>query len=105
MPAAPRAEAAVVLSRSAEGLPQRSLFAGSFRDRGNNCEPGAEWAIGRAMKLYYTNTSPYARKVLVAADELGVPLEKVFLRPSPLKPDPELSRSNPLSKIPALVLD
>lgn len=59
------------------------------------------------MKLYYTPTSPFVRKVLVAAHELGVAnrLETVFLRPSPTKVDPELSKANPLSKIPALVLD
>jgi glutathione S-transferase len=42
---------------------------------------------------------------MVSALELGIELETVFLRPSPLNPDPELSVSNPLSKIPALVLD
>jgi len=59
------------------------------------------------MKLYYTPTSPFVRKVLVSAHELGLVgrIETVFLRPSPLKADPELARSNPLSKIPALVLD
>ena len=58
-----------------------------------------------AMRIFYTPTSPFVRKVLVAAHELGVPLETELLRPSPLAPDATLSRSNPLSKIPALVLD
>jgi glutathione S-transferase len=59
------------------------------------------------VKLYYTPTSPYVRKVLVAAHELGVAgrVETALLRPSPVKTDPVLSRENPLSKIPALVLD
>jgi glutathione S-transferase len=57
------------------------------------------------MKLVYTQTSPFVRKVLGCAHELGVPLDTMFLRPSPLKPDPDLSRMNPLSKIPALLLD
>ena len=59
------------------------------------------------MKLYFTPTSPFARKVLVAARELGVAdrIETTLLRPAPTKADPELSRANPLSKIPALVLD
>lgn len=59
------------------------------------------------MKLYFTPTSPFVRKVLVAAHELGVvdSIETVFLRPSPLEANPELSRSNALSKIPALILD
>ena len=55
------------------------------------------------MRLYYTPTSPFARKVLVVAHELGVTLETVFLRPTPLKADATLSKENPLSKIPVLV--
>ena len=59
------------------------------------------------MRLYFTETSPFARKVRVVAHELGLAdrNETVFLRPSPVKTDPELSRANPLSKIPALILD
>ncbi len=59
------------------------------------------------MKLYSTPTSPFVRKVLVAAHELGLAdrIETVLLRPSPTAADPRLSRDNPLSKIPALVLD
>jgi glutathione S-transferase len=59
------------------------------------------------MKIYYTPTSPFVRKVLVAAHELGLAsrIESVLLRPSPVQADATLSRSNPLSKIPALVLD
>ena len=59
------------------------------------------------MKLYVTPTSPYVRKVLVTARELGLAdaIETVFLRPSPIQADPLLSRDNPLSKIPALVRD
>lgn len=59
------------------------------------------------MKLYYTPTSPFVRKVLVSAHELGLAdrIETTLLRPSPTQADPTLSRENPLSKIPALVLD
>jgi glutathione S-transferase len=59
------------------------------------------------MKLYVTSTSPYVRKVLVTAHELGLAhrIEPVTRRPSPLKADPVLSAVNPLNKIPALVLD
>ncbi len=59
------------------------------------------------MKLVYTDTSPFARKVRVSAAELAIAdrLSLEFLRPSPLKTDPTLSKLNPLSKIPALVLD
>ncbi len=59
------------------------------------------------MKLYHTPTSPFVRKVLVMAHEAGVAdrIDTVFLRPSPMQTDPTLSRDNPLSKIPTLVLD
>jgi glutathione S-transferase len=58
------------------------------------------------MKLYSTTTSPFVRKVLVVAHERGLAdrLELVTLRPSPLEKSDELSRANPLNKIPALVL-
>ncbi len=59
------------------------------------------------MKLYYTPTSPFVRKVLVTAHELGLAdrVETVFLRPSPTKADATLSTANPLAKIPALITD
>jgi glutathione S-transferase len=59
------------------------------------------------MKLFATDTSPFARKVLVAARELGLAdrIEKVALRPSPLEANPALSAHNPLNKIPALLPD
>lgn len=59
------------------------------------------------MKLYYTPTSPYVRKVLVTAHELGLAdrIETTFLRPSPTKADATLSATNPLAKIPALITD
>lgn len=61
----------------------------------------------RAMKLYYTPTSPFVRKVLVAAHELSLidRIETELLRPTPVKADPTLSKTNPLNKIPALVTD
>jgi glutathione S-transferase len=59
------------------------------------------------MKLFHTPTSPFVRKVMVAAHETGLAarIETTFLRPSPLATDPVLSRDNPLSKIPVLVTD
>ncbi len=59
------------------------------------------------MKLFHTSTSPFVRKVMVAAYELGLAgnIETTFLRPSPLQADATLSRENPLSKIPVLVTD
>lgn len=59
------------------------------------------------MKIYYTPTSPFVRKVLVCARELGLAdrIETELLRPTPTKADPTLSKANPLNKIPALVLE
>jgi glutathione S-transferase len=60
-----------------------------------------------AVKLYYTPTSPFVRKVLVAAHELELSarIELELLRPSPTRADATLSRANPLNKIPVLVTD
>lgn len=55
------------------------------------------------LKLFHTPTSPFVRKVLVFAHEVGVEVETVFLRPTPLAPDAALSKDNALSKIPVLV--
>jgi glutathione S-transferase len=57
------------------------------------------------MKLLYSTTSPFARKVRVVAVELGVQLEEVPVATLPTKPDPILAAQNPLSKIPTLVRD
>ena len=59
------------------------------------------------MKLYHTQTSPFVRKVMLVAHELGLVdrIDTIFLRPNALSPDPELSTHNPLSKIPALVTE
>ena len=58
------------------------------------------------MKLYYTQKSPYVRKALVVANEIGIEdkLEKVDCSTAtPVNPD--ASNANPLKKIPALELD
>jgi glutathione S-transferase len=59
------------------------------------------------MKLWHTPTSPYVRKVMVFAHELGLTgrIETTFLRPNPTTPDATLSKDNPLSKIPTLLTD
>jgi glutathione S-transferase len=59
------------------------------------------------MKLLYSPTSPFVRKVLIAAHELGLAdrltLETVTV--TPVSQNPEVAASNPLTKVPTLVLD
>ncbi|API57717.1 MULTISPECIES: glutathione S-transferase family protein [Rhizobium] len=59
------------------------------------------------MKLYWSSTSPFVRKVLVSAHELGLSdrLETIPTRVAPSKPDPALLLYNPLGQLPTLVLD
>jgi len=61
------------------------------------------------MKLHYSQTSPYARKVLVVAHERGLAerIELMTALTSPLNPHAEAVRDNPnpLAKIPSLTLD
>jgi len=56
------------------------------------------------MKLFYSPTSPFARKALVAAHERGI-ADQVELEQVTLQGHPDLKTSNPLEKVPALVLD
>ena len=59
------------------------------------------------MKLYYSQTSPYARKVRLAADHLGL-TGRITLVPAtttPVAEDAGLTEVAPLGKIPALVLE
>ena len=59
------------------------------------------------MKLHWSPKSPYVRKVMVCAHELGLVdrLELVRSVAAMLKPNPQIMRDNPLSKIPTLVFD
>ncbi|PLX38105.1 MAG: glutathione S-transferase [Hyphomicrobiales bacterium] len=59
------------------------------------------------MKLFYSVTSPYVRKVLVLAHEAGIVdrLEIVAATASPIERNEAIFAKNPLGKIPALVLD
>ncbi len=55
------------------------------------------------MKLYYSPTSPYARKTLVVARELNLgDLVEVIIT-NPLESSDELVKNNPLSRVPTLV--
>jgi glutathione S-transferase len=59
------------------------------------------------MKLHWSPRSPFVRKVMVAAHEVGVAdrLDCVRSVAAMTRPHPELMSDNPLSKIPTLVLD
>jgi len=59
------------------------------------------------MKLHWSPRSPFVRKVMIAAHELGLVdrLDCVRTVAAATKPHTELMRDNPLSKIPTLVLD
>jgi glutathione S-transferase len=59
------------------------------------------------MKLFYSQTSPFVRKCLVAAHELGIAerLELVPAAAHPVNRDRAVVDKNPLGKIPTLVTD
>ncbi|MBO9513513.1 MAG: glutathione S-transferase [Variovorax sp.] len=59
------------------------------------------------MKILFSPTSPYVRKCLVAAHELGL-ADRIQLLPSnahPVQRDPEIIRNNPLGKVPTFFTD
>jgi len=57
------------------------------------------------MKLFYSATSPYVRKVLAAAITRGIEGQIALLPTNPHVSPPELLAANPLSKVPCLVTD
>lgn len=59
------------------------------------------------MKIFHAPASPFVRKCLVAADELGLRdrIEIVPANTSPIGPDANVVAQNPLGKIPTLVTD
>ena len=59
------------------------------------------------MKLTYSPASPFARKVRIAAIELGL-IDKIELTPASVAPgtaNDEYQRISPLKKLPVLILD
>lgn len=58
------------------------------------------------MKLLYQTHSPYARKVLVLAHELGISasLDVIHHETSPTSPNKTIYQANPLGKVPVLIL-
>jgi glutathione S-transferase len=59
------------------------------------------------MKLFYQTHSPYARKVLVLAHEVGLTdrLDVIHHETSPTMRNEDVYRVNPLGKVPVLILD
>lgn len=57
------------------------------------------------MKLYYSQTSPYSRKILLLAKSLGLGGDVEIVMANPLENDPGLLAVNPLAKVPVLIMD
>ena len=57
------------------------------------------------MKLFWSNASPYARKVRIAARELGLADRIEEITVDAFADPPELLAATPLGRIPVLVLD
>lgn len=57
------------------------------------------------MKLHYSQTSPFVRKVLMVAYEIGI-ADRIELCPTDVwSPNSTVARENPLSKIPTLLTE
>lgn len=59
------------------------------------------------MKLYYSPTSPYVRKVTVLAQETGLDakIERLAASTTPVNQNPDVAKANPVAKVPTLVTD
>jgi glutathione S-transferase len=59
------------------------------------------------MKLYWSPRSPFVRKVMVCAHELGIAerIEKVYTLVSASSVNDDMLRTNPIGRIPALMTD
>ena len=57
------------------------------------------------MKLYYSKTSPYSRKVLLMIHEKGLQQVITSVACNPFEEVRELEAVNPLGKVPSLILD
>lgn len=57
------------------------------------------------MKLRYSPTSPYVRKVMITAIETGQESVIEKIPTNPWDPETDLPNDNPLGKVPALVVD
>lgn len=59
------------------------------------------------MKLWYSPASPFARKCLITAHELGIDdqIELLDAAAHPITRDENIARSNPLAKVPTMLLE
>lgn len=57
------------------------------------------------MQLFYAPASPFVRKVLVMASEIGIEPRIERIAVNPWQSDAALTATNPLGKIPALITD
>jgi glutathione S-transferase len=57
------------------------------------------------VKLFYSQTSPYVRKVMACAIERNINRQIELLPTNPHLSPPALLAMNPLSKVPCLVTD
>ncbi len=57
------------------------------------------------MKLFYSPTSPFVRKVMACAITRRIDHQITLVRTNPHKSPPDLLAANPLSKVPCLVTD
>lgn len=56
------------------------------------------------LRLFHSTYSPFVRKVMVAAAERGVTLERLSAKVSPVSADADFIRHNPVGKIPCVLL-
>jgi len=57
------------------------------------------------MKLFYSGTSPYSRKVRLVIHEKGLTQAVTCVACNPFENTPDLEAGNPLGKVPTLILD
>ena len=57
------------------------------------------------MKLFYSRTSPYSRKVRLVIHEKGLQKTITSVACNPFDEVPELEAANPLGKVPTLIMD
>ena len=67
-------------------------------------ELSASGIIVRTMQLFFSPTSPYARKVLVAARETGLDSRIELIAINPWDSASGIGQKNPLAKVPVLIL-